>query len=170
MRSMFKVNDVVKYGSNGICRIVDISTKTFGDSDAEYYILEPLRTKASTYYVPTQNETLVSRMQMMLTAEDVHALIREIPSCEVEWVENDKKRMETYSAVISSGSRRDIIGVIRTLYHKKCALEKSGKRLHVADERLMKDAERIIHDEFAAVLNIDISEVGSFIARSLEDE
>ena len=165
---MFKVNDVVKYGANGVCRVVDISVMTFGDNDAEYYILQPLRARESKYYVPTQSETLVARMQMILSEDDVYALIKDIPSCSFGWVDNDKKRLETYSAVISSGNRHDIIGVIRTLYGKKCDLEKSGKRLHVADERLMKDAERIIHDEFAAVLNIEISEVGAFIAQNLE--
>ena len=166
---MFKVNDIIKYGSNGVCRIVDISTQTFDDKDAEYYILRPIRAKDSTYFVPVQNETLVSRMHMLLTTEDLYSLIRDIPTCEAEWIDNDKKRMLEYSSVIVSGDRRNIIGVIRALYHRKTLLEKDNKRLHVADERLLKDAERIIHDEFAVVLNIEPSEVSAFIARNLEN-
>ena len=39
--------------------------------------------------------------------------------------------------------------------------------MHVADEKLMKDAEKMINEEFAAVLNIKPAEVPEFIELNL---
>ncbi len=167
VKIMFNVNDVVKYGANGVCRIVDICTQSFGNGDTEYYILRPVRAKDSTYFVPTQSEALVSKMQNLLSAEDVYSLIDDIPCCEAEWIDNDKKRAEEYSSVIASGNRRSIIGVIRAIHSRKNLLEGMNKRLHVADDKLMRDAERIINDEFATVLGIEPCEVNTFITNRL---
>ena len=41
--------------------------------------------------------------------------------------------------------------------------KKSGRKLHIADERILKDAEHIFYDEIAFVLNISQNEVVPFI-------
>ena len=39
--------------------------------------------------------------------------------------------------------------------------------MHVSDEKFFKDAERLIYDEFAFVLNIAPNKVGDFINHEL---
>ena len=60
----FEIGQNVIYGTNGLCRVEDIKEMSFiaGETKKAYYILEPLRTKASTIYVPLKNEKLVSKM------------------------------------------------------------------------------------------------------------
>ena len=55
---MYQVNDTIIYGMNGICKIVDITSKSFSGKKSEYYILKPMNSQASTIYVPVKNETL----------------------------------------------------------------------------------------------------------------
>ncbi|MGN0497873.1 MAG: hypothetical protein ACI4F6_02215 [Acutalibacteraceae bacterium] len=43
-----------------------------------------------------------------------------------------------------------------------------GKKFHSADERIMKDAEKILFEELALVLEIEPSEVLDFIHNELE--
>lgn len=164
---MFNVNDTVKYGVNGVCKIVDISYQSFCGSDAEYYVLKPLNSEDSTFFVPTQNENLVSRMHKIMSENEVYDLIDEIPSCHAEWIDDNKRRHEQYNNIISNGTRKDVIGLIRTLHTKKQQLEDERKKMHVADEKLMKDAEKMINEEFAAVLNIKPAEVPEFIELNL---
>ncbi len=165
---MFKVNDMVRYGTNGVCRITDITVRSFCGENMEYYVLSPLASEGSTYYVPVSNEQLVSRMQYILSPDEVRTLIGSIGDYSAGWIENDKERQSKYSEVLESGDRRGIIGIVRTLYRHRAELEQSRKKMHLADERLMQDAERMINDEFSAVLGIAPSEVPEYISGELE--
>lgn len=166
---MFNVNDTVKYGVNGVCKIVDISYQNFcgDDEEEEYYILKPLYSQNSTFFVPTHNENLVSKMHKIMSENEIYDLIHEIPSCNAEWIDDNKARQESYNNIIVNGSRKDVIGLIRTLHTKKRQLEDERKKMHAADEKIMQDAQRMINDEFAAVLNIRPAEVPEFIESNL---
>ena len=65
---MFKVGDVVKYGTNGICKVTDIAFRDFLGAETEYYELKTTTGFESTFYVPTQNEALTSKMQHLSAA------------------------------------------------------------------------------------------------------
>ena len=160
---MFNVGDVVKYGVNGICRITDIVIRDFCGTDMEYYVLKPTSRDDSTYFVPTGSEVLTAKMQYILSKEEALKLIGELPEVGEPWIANDKQRAEAYGQILSSKDRRKLFGVVRTLYTKKAEIEKAGKKMHVADERIMNDAERIIGDELSVVLGIKRSEVPEFI-------
>ena len=43
-----------------------------------------------------------------------------------------------------------------------------GKKLYVGDEKIMSEAQRLLHEEFALVLNIKVDEVLPFILGELE--
>ena len=59
--------------------------------------------------------------------------------------------------------------LIRTLRDKHAEKIRMGKKFHSADERIFKEAERILFGEFGYVLNLKPSEVGSFIADRIKD-
>ena len=44
-----------------------------------------------------------------------------------------------------------------------------GKKLHVADERMLQEAEKMICDEFSYVLGIPKEEVPSYITNSMKE-
>jgi CarD family transcriptional regulator len=47
-------------------------------------------------------------------------------------------------------------------------LKEKGKKLRVSDERFLKDAEKVLYDEFAHVLDIKREEVLPFIFEQIE--
>ena len=67
---MFKVNDVVIYGSAGICKIVDIRDEKLGDEVNKYYILKPVFDEKNTFFVPVLNENLTSKIHDILTYDE----------------------------------------------------------------------------------------------------
>lgn len=164
---MFKVGDVVKYGVNGICKISDITVKDFCGEATEYYVLESMTGYASTFFVPTANVQLTSRMQHLLSREEALEVISELPKARLEWIENDKERAVAFADILTSNDRRDILRLSGLLYQKKHELESRGKKLHIADERIMLEAERIIGDELSTVLGMKKSEIPTFIAETL---
>lgn len=143
------------YGTNGVCEISDIQTRKVGDRETDYYVLRPVYNGNTTLYVPALNEKLVAKMKEMLTKEEVIALIRSIPSKECVWIENESERKETYRSIVASGDRTELIRLIKTLHLHRAKQLEVGKKLHISDEKLLTEAEKILHDEFAYVLDID---------------
>ena len=67
----------VVYGSNGVCLIEDISSRSYPGDGAErtYYTLRPLNSPSSTLYVPADNEQLCARIRRVLTPEQVESIV-----------------------------------------------------------------------------------------------
>ena len=60
------------------------------------------------------------------------------------------------------------VEAVRALYRHRREQEARGKRLYIADERFLKEAERLIEDEFAVSLEIEPKEVRPFIEHRLQ--
>lgn len=160
---MHNVDDMVMYGSQGICKIVEISEQDlFGDT-SEYYVLKPLYDEKSTVFIPTQNESLTSKMKKILSQEEIYSLIKEMPDEDDIWIENETQRREKYKEILSAGDRFDLVRLIRDLSLRKQAQKLKGKKLHLSDERFMNEAEKMICEEFSHVLQINKAEVIPFI-------
>ena len=108
-------------------------------------------------------------MRELLTRDEVLELIDSIPECESVWVENDKERMAAFSSIVSRCDHHEMLCLIRTLRNKHAEKLRTGKKFHSADERIFKEAERILFGEFGYVLNLKPSEVGPFIAERIKD-
>ncbi len=160
---MFNVNDKILYGTHGICKIVDITEQKFNGSTNKYYILQPLHNASSTIYVPLDNEKLLARMRRILSEEEIYELIKAMPDKETSWIENKNERNERFRSILSSGDRSEIIKLIKVIYQHKEELKAIGKKLHASDEQFFREAEKVIYDEFALVLNIRYDQVLPFI-------
>ncbi|MDL2295765.1 CarD family transcriptional regulator [Lachnospiraceae bacterium OttesenSCG-928-E19] len=165
---MYKVDETILYGSHGVCRIVEISERKFNDSIREYYVLRPIFDEKATLFVPIDNENLVAKMRQVLSKEEIQDLIQAIPDGELIWIENEPARKEKYKAILSEGDRMELIQLIKTLHIHQTKQQEKGKKLHISDERFLKDAEKLLHAEFAHVLKMNIEEVSSFIMDKLK--
>lgn len=164
---MFQVNDTVVYGSDGICVIEEIAARTFDRKTQEYYVLRPLYGNQSTIFVPTQNEKLCAKMRRLLSAEEIHAIIRGLPGAETVWIDNEALRKQTYAQILRSGDRKDILRLLKTLHLHQQKLRDSGRKFHASDERFMKEAERVLYGEFAHVLHLEPAQVEPMILREI---
>lgn len=166
---MFQINDTVMYGTYGVCKIVDITTKDFLGTLKEYYVLKPTSDKTSTLFVPMQNEKMIEKMRRILSEEEVYQLIEAMPLEEASWIENENARKEQYKKIISEGNHIALIRMIKAIYLQKMKREAEGKHLYISDERFFKEAERILYEEFQYVLNIKKEELLPLIFQKIEE-
>lgn len=165
---MFQINDTVLYGNEGVCKIVDICSKTFRDKERDYYVLKPIYTQNATVYVPKDNEELLNQMKKILSKDEIMELIEQVSQSDLEWVNNDNLRKEKYRNILKSGDRLEMMKLVKILYQHQQKLKKTGKKFHANDDKIFKEAEKILYDEFAYVLNIQQEEVVPFIARQID--
>lgn len=151
---MFQVNDVIIYGAHGVCRIVGTEEKTVSGKKKSYFVLKPVGEKDFTVYVPVDNEYVLKKMRRLLTKDEIHKLIDSMPEENALWVENETERNELYKSFLSKGNHLELIQMIKAIYAHKREREAEGKRLHMSDERLIKEAEQALYNEFQYVLEL----------------
>ena len=59
--------------------------------------------------------------------------------------------------------------MIKTLYEHRRIQECCGKKMHMTDQKILKDAERIFYDEIAHNLEILPSEVHDYILNAIAE-
>jgi CarD family transcriptional regulator len=152
---MFKVNDVIIYGTQGVCEIADIEEKSISGIKKEYYVLKPVQYPGSTIYAPINNEHILKKMRRLLTVSEINNLIDSMPDETSAWIDNVSERKEHYKGLLASGDHSGLIQTIKAIYAHKQKREAEGKRLHVMDEHFFKEAQQILYTEFQYVLNLN---------------
>ena len=164
---MFQKNDIVLYGTHSVCRIEDISELQFSGKPTIYYILKPVYRAESTIFVPVTNATLSEKMHAILSPEEVKHLLNILPGEPSSWLDGSERRKERYRHFLADYDRLGLLKIIRDLRLQQQKQVARGRKLYASDEAILRDAERLIFDEFAYVLHISRSQVDSLIRSSL---
>ena len=162
---MYNIDDVVVYGTEGICKITGITEMKFGGEKSEYYILAPVEKEENTVYVPKNNEKVLKRMRKILSADEAKDLIASLPMEPMTWITNDRERQMAYKDIILTGKPEEVFRMVSTLYNKQKDQLAIGKKLHASDERFLRDAEKMLFNEIGYALNIKPQEVLSVILK-----
>lgn len=167
---MFKINDTVIYGAQGVCRVADIVEKNIGGKTAQYYALKPSFQENTTIFVPVDNPKLVLKMHSVLTKEEIGRLIEAMPQSDTEWIEDEALRRKQYKEILSSGDRLKIALMIKSLYLEQQRRKQQGKKLHANDLQLFSRAESLLYNELALVLQITPEQVVPFLTNRIKLE
>jgi len=166
---LFGINEIVVYGSTGVCRIEAIGTPEFHgvDKSQSYYTLKPVFGDG-VIYCPVENTRVFIRP--VISREQAEQLIDAIPSMHAQAYHNRSTQLltEHYSEVINTHDCAGLIEMIMSIYHKKQALAGQKRRLGQVDERFMKRAQNLLYGEMAVALGIDKDEVEQYIASRME--
>lgn len=165
---MFQINDTVLYGAEGVFRITDTTQMDFLGEKKDYFVLESLSDGKSAVYVPMWNESMLAKMRRILSKEEIYEIIKAMPDEELIWIDDENQRLVEYKEILLKGDHREIIKLIKTLYIHKEKQKAVGKNLHKVDEKFLKDAEKLLHDEFAYVLEIKPEQVVPFIQQRIK--
>jgi len=160
---MFKIGDVVVYSATGVCKISDICDKDFGGCVSQYYVLTPLLQKTSTVFVPLNNERLTRKMHYTLTKEEFEAVFAAARKREPVRPESESLRKEKFTEILVNGDRESLMMMVYDLGLFKTEQIESGKRLHLADERLLGFAKTLLYEELSYVFNITQDKVPAFL-------
>ncbi len=160
---MFRKNDMVVYGSQSVCEIINIGTLSMSmiDKKKKYYTLKPIYQRDSVVYVPVDSEKPV--MRPVITKQEAQELVEKIPSIKAAWIEKEVEREQEYKKAISSCDPEQLIMIIKALYSRRKARIEDGKKVTVIDERYFKMAEKQLHEELAFALGIPKEEVADYI-------
>lgn len=156
------------YNTRGVCRISDIAEQCISGQNLMCYVLHPLFGESFSIAIPVDNKALTDKMRKILSEKEIYAMIDSVTEKDTPWIENDKERQQVFHSILSSGDRLQIMRLIRTIYLHQKSLHHTNKKLHLADERIMKEAEAMLYDEFAYVLNLRPEQVIDFIARRIQ--
>ncbi len=160
---MLTVGETVCYAMQGVCEVKEITVRQIGRERKEYYVLQPVFDERSTVYIPADNENLLSNVRAVVSKQEVDDIISSLDDESVEWIDNDLERKEHFDRVIKKGNRKELLQIINMLYLRQEDLKAQKRHFHISDERFLKDAERLLHNEFAYVLDISPDEVAPYI-------
>lgn len=162
---MYSIGEKVVYGAMGVMEIVDITEQTVGDVARKYYVLKEYASpSASLTYVPVDNAALTSQLQPLLTVDQITEAIRLAKTTQpIAWVEENRARSEMYKRILATADRAQMLAMIRLVYETGIRREAEGKKNFIADENVMRRAQKNISTEFSLVLGIPESEIFEYI-------
>ena len=161
-----EINEAVVHIPEGVCKVTELIERNIsGVGTRKYYVLLPVYDRGAKIYVPADLET--PKLRPLIDESDVLPLIDALPSAESVWEENDKKRQEYFSKILSRCDHREMICLLSTLRGKAIEKKKLGKKFHSSDERILRETQRLLYGEFGFVLGISPKEVPDFIAERL---
>ena len=164
---MFQREDLVLYGSHGICKIVDLEIKKIDRKQIEFYVLEPIDQSNACYYIPTQNQTAVAKLRPIITYQELETLLHSQHTYTYEWISDENQRKQLYRELITSGDRKELVRMVHALHRHKQEQELFGRKIHLCDENFLRDAKKLLDAEFSLVLGIPENDVGGYIQNAI---
>ena len=155
----FEVGQLVRYGQSGVCEIQEITKMETGTGEARYFVLRPLFKRGSTVYVPCASKELTERMRPLLTPAEIDDLLLRAQKAPCPWNRDFRKRSEESRQALNSSDRLDALVMIKSILAHRRELVDMGKRIHTTDDYFLRDAELLIYNEIAYVLDKPFSEV-----------
>ena len=165
---MYLVGEYIVYGTSGVCKVEAIGPMQMSgvSKDKLYYTLAPLYSKGSKVFTPVDNDKVV--MRPVLTKEEAEELIAQIPSIELLWVADEKRREDIYKSALRTCDCKEWIKIIKTLYLRKMSRIAEGKKVTVSDGKYLHMAEERLYEELALALEMDKDEVVEYITEHVE--
>lgn len=162
----------VVYDTYGICKVNEIKGLSLvkGSPVEEYYVLTPLNSGSSTYYVPLKSEAALNKFRPPLTKKEIEELLVSSRNKKVLWTENRQARNEHFQNILASGLSSELLELIGCLLRKKAQLPEKGKKLSYTDEGFLVAAEKLINEEFSFSLGIPVEAVGEYILSFINSE
>ncbi|MBQ4264779.1 MAG: hypothetical protein IJB85_04635 [Clostridia bacterium] len=164
---VYCVGDTVMHPSEGVCIIDELRRMDFqGTPSQTYYILKPATEKnSSTVYMPVARGNTILRR--LLKREDIVALIHRSKEYTGLWITDSKQRKEAFTKILSEGNYAKIIRMMQEIHEERSRREAEGKRPCAADEAILAEAQRLLHQEFSYVLHMSLEETASFVCSEL---
>lgn len=164
---MYKIGELIVYGSTGVCRVSDIRTQSApGEPERLYYVLKPLY-QDCTISIPAQGTRVF--MRPVISRDEAEALIDRIPSIPGEIFVGHATRelSDHYEANLKSHDCAGLVKLTKSIYAKRRRAQANNKKLGAIDERYMKRAEDMLFGELAAALDMPREKVQDYIAARL---
>lgn len=161
---IFSIGDVVMHPAEGICSIEELRPMALSGAQRTYYILKPASEKnSSTVYLPVARGNAILRK--LLNREDILSFIHRSREYNDLWIADPKQRRDVFSKILTEGDYAKIIRMTQEIRRDCVVREAEGKKPCAADQAILAEAERLLHQEFSYVLHLSAEETAEFIQR-----
>lgn len=166
---MYKVGDLIIYGSSGVCKVEDIGVPNITgiNNNKDYYTLKPVYQDGKIF---TPVDTSIF-MRPIMSYKEVQELIDIIPTMQKDLVYDKNARVveDYYKEFLETHDCSELLTLIKMLYEKKADTINNKKKPSQIDEKFMGIAENLINEEFSVVLGIEKDEVPNYIGSKLNN-
>lgn len=160
---MFSVGDRIVYGSMGVCTVTDIGLPDVPGATRECYVLRPHYVANSKVYAPIEDNPV--RMRALLTARQAEELVESLPGIPTfPKGDNRQELYETCKAAIRSADSFLLAKLVKTLHENRRRLVEMKKTVPSTEKEYHDTAEKMLHGEIAAALDIPLGEVEEYIS------
>lgn len=159
---MFKVNDKVVHSREGLSTIVN-TTKM---CDREYFVIHADAGKGENIYVLINNTANIIRP--IMKKNEAKVVVEYMKTVVAEFIDNTKQRRDTYKRKLLSGNVNDLAYLSRQLYFYDF-YNSHGQlvKLGPTDLQMLRDAHKILFDEFALSFGISRDRIENFVSELL---
>ena len=160
---MFEINDKVVHSREGLSTIVNKVTM----GDREYFVVHADKGSGENIYVLITNTANIIRP--IMSKEEAIGVLDYIKTVKAEFISNTKQRRDQYKKRLLSGSVQDLAYLATQLYFFNY-YNANGQlvKLGPTDVQMLKDAEKILFDEFALSFNIPRDDVREYVENYLK--
>ena len=165
---MFEVGELVVFGTDGVCKVERVGALEIeGDAkDKQYYTLAPVGKNGNNrIYAPVDGKRVV--MRKVLTIDEARSFMDSLGKIGRLKIPDEKKREDTYKAVLQSCDHVRITELIKEMYARRRERAAAGKKLPSVDERYFTAAENSLYNELCLSLNIEKDEVRGYMEKSV---
>lgn len=163
---MFLVGDKIIYGENGVCTVSKVAPLDMSGASKEklYYHLDPL-VGTGTYFTPVDS---CAYMRPVISREEAEALIDAIPGIEPAICSDNRfNHVDAfYKDLFKLHSCEALVSIVKGLRTRMSERKVKSSRA----ETTMKRAKDMLHGELATALDMDITEVESYIVSRIGDD
>ena len=158
---MLKVGDYVIYQEQ-VCQIKEQKINEF--TNLESFILVPVTDSSLKLNVPVNNPNIKN----LMTKEEIKNLIALMPSIPLIDIE-DKLLENEYKRLYHSGSKEDLIRIIKTTYKRNQDRLNNNKKISEKDNKYFSLAENLLYSEIATVFGISLEEAKEYILANVQN-
>lgn len=164
---MFHTGQLVVYGGEGVCRILDVGVPALTGMDVkrDYYTLCPIGHKV-TIYVPVDR---AGQMRPVMTRQQAQGLISRMADIEPLPIASAGPflQRESYDAALHAHDCVGLVRILKTVYAKQHRTPSGRHALGRIDEEYRRRAEDILYGEFSAALDIPREQIPSYLEKAI---
>ena len=158
---MLNIGDYVIYQEQ-VCQIKEQKMNEF--TKLESFILVPILDSSLKLNVPVNNPNIKN----LMTKEEIKNLIALMPSIPLIEIE-DKLLENEYKKLYHSGSKEDLIKIIKTTYKRNQERLNHNKKISEKDNKYFTLAENLLYSEIATVFGISLEEAKEYILANVQN-
>lgn len=166
---MFNIGDLLFYGTNGVCRVIEICASPFDTNDTRsFYKLAPIAENTSlVIYTPVDNTQII--MRSLISKEEAEALLARISEIEKVAVAVEKHRKEAYRETIREGDPEGFVKIIKTVRARRELFRRTRRRVPDLDNDFEHTAKTCLYSELSTVLGICREEIHRIVTEGISE-